>query len=44
MVAAEYEHTEAFRGASFTDADLPGAKFRDCDMARSRSSTRGSAT
>jgi DinB superfamily/Pentapeptide repeats (8 copies) len=31
-MAAEYDHTDAFRGASFTGADLTGAKFRDCDM------------
>jgi hypothetical protein len=33
-MAAEYEHTKAFRDASFTDADLSGAKFRDCDLRR----------
>jgi hypothetical protein len=32
MAAAEYDHTEAFRGASFTSADFTGAKFRDCDL------------
>lgn len=26
------EHTDEFRGASFTEADLTGAKFRDCDL------------
>jgi DinB superfamily/Pentapeptide repeats (8 copies) len=31
-VAAEYDHTAAFRGASFTSADLSGARFRDCDL------------
>jgi len=31
-VAAEYDRTDAFRGASFTDADLRGARFRSCDM------------
>lgn len=33
-MAAEYENTEEFRGASFTGADLSGAKFRDCDLRR----------
>lgn len=33
-MAAEYEKTDAFRGASFTAADLSGAKFRDCDLRR----------
>ena len=31
-MAAAYDNTDAFRGASFTDADLTGAKFRDCDL------------
>lgn len=31
-MAAEYEQTDAFRGASFTGADLTGATFRDCDL------------
>jgi hypothetical protein len=31
-MAAEYRHTDAFRGARFTEADLTGAKFRDCDL------------
>lgn len=31
-MASEYDDTDAFRGASFTGADLTGAKFRDCDM------------
>jgi DinB superfamily/Pentapeptide repeats (8 copies) len=31
-VAADYARTDAFRGASFTDADLTGANFRDCDL------------
>jgi hypothetical protein len=31
-MTAEYHHTDAFRGASFTGADLTSAKFRDCDM------------
>jgi hypothetical protein len=29
-MAAEYEKTEEFRGASFTEVDLAGATFRDC--------------
>jgi hypothetical protein len=28
------DHTDAFRGASFTVADLTGAKFLDCDMSQ----------
>jgi uncharacterized protein YjbI with pentapeptide repeats len=31
---AEYENTDAFRGARFTGADLTGATFRDCDLRR----------
>jgi uncharacterized protein YjbI with pentapeptide repeats len=31
-MAAEYDHTDAFHGASFTRADLTGATFRDCDL------------
>jgi DinB superfamily/Pentapeptide repeats (8 copies) len=31
-MAAEYQNTDAFRGASFTSADLTGATFRDCDL------------
>jgi len=31
-VAADYDHTDAFCGASFTGADFTGAKFRDCDL------------
>jgi hypothetical protein len=31
-VAADYDGTEAFRGASFTGADFTGANFRDCDL------------
>jgi DinB family protein/pentapeptide repeat protein len=31
-VAADYDSTDAFRGASFTGADFTGAKFRDCDL------------
>jgi DinB superfamily/Pentapeptide repeats (8 copies) len=28
----EIDHTDKFRGASFTVADLTGARFRDCDL------------
>jgi hypothetical protein len=31
-VAADYEGTSEFRGASFTGADFTGANFRDCDL------------
>ena len=31
-MAAEYESTDAFRGASFTGVDFTGANFRDCDL------------
>jgi len=31
-VAADYDSTDAFRGASFTGADFSGANFRDCDL------------
>lgn len=31
-MATEYERTDAFRGASFTDADLRDTRFRSCDM------------
>ena len=31
-MAAEYDSTDAFRGASFTGADFTGANFRDCDL------------
>jgi hypothetical protein len=31
---AEYQNTDAFRGARFTTADLSGATFRDCDLSR----------
>jgi len=36
VVAADYDGTDAFRGASFTGADLTGAKFRDCDLSQVR--------
>ncbi len=31
-MAADYDRTDAFRGASFTGADFTGANFRDCDL------------
>jgi hypothetical protein len=31
-MAAQYHHTDVFRGADFTEADFTGAKFRDCDL------------
>jgi hypothetical protein len=31
-MAAEYQQTDAFLGASFTEADFTGARFRDCDL------------
>lgn len=31
-MAADYDSTHAFRGASFTGADFTGASFRDCDL------------
>lgn len=33
-MAAEYDHADAFRDASFTSADFSGATFRDCDLRR----------
>ncbi|MGW1887999.1 DinB family protein [Streptomyces sp. NPDC001970] len=35
-MAVEYTHTDAFRGATFRDADLTGATFRDCDLTQVR--------
>jgi hypothetical protein len=32
----DIDHTDAFRGARFTVADLTGATFRDCDLSRVR--------
>jgi hypothetical protein len=32
VMTADYDSTDAFRGASFTGADFTGAKFRDCDL------------
>jgi hypothetical protein len=31
-MAAQYNHTDAFRGAGFTDTDFTGATFRECDL------------
>jgi len=31
-MAEEYAHTATFRGARFTESDLNGATFRDCDL------------
>ena len=31
-MAADYDSTDAFRGASFTGVDFTGADFRDCDL------------
>jgi hypothetical protein len=31
-MSKQYDRTDAFRGASFTSADLSGSKFRDCDL------------
>ena len=31
-MAADYDGTNEFRGASFTGADFTGANFRDCDL------------
>ena len=31
-MAADYDSTSEFRGASFTGADFTGANFRDCDL------------
>jgi DinB superfamily/Pentapeptide repeats (8 copies) len=33
-VAADYDRTDAFRGASFTGADFTAANFRDCDLSQ----------
>ncbi len=30
----QYTHTDAFRGATFIDADFTGATFRDCDLSQ----------
>jgi DinB family protein/pentapeptide repeat protein len=35
-VAADYDGTDAFRGASFTGADFTGANFRDCDLRQAK--------
>src|SRR5271165_6012812 len=31
-MAAEYDYTEEFRGASFFESDFTGARFRGCDL------------
>jgi hypothetical protein len=31
-MAENYEHTDRFRGASFTEVDLSGSRLRDCDL------------
>jgi hypothetical protein len=33
-MAADYDRTDAFRGASFTGTDFTGANFRDCDLSQ----------
>ena len=33
-MAEQYDRTDAFSGASFTNADLSGATFRSCDLRR----------
>jgi hypothetical protein len=35
-VAADYDGTDEFRGASFTGADFAGANFRDCDLRQAK--------
>jgi uncharacterized damage-inducible protein DinB len=35
-VAADYDGTGEFRGASFTGADFTGAHFRDCDLRQAK--------
>jgi Pentapeptide repeats (8 copies)/DinB superfamily len=35
-VAADYNGTGEFRGASFTGADFTGANFRDCDLRQAK--------
>jgi hypothetical protein len=35
-VAADYDGTGEFRGASFTGADFTGANFRDCDLRQAK--------
>jgi hypothetical protein len=35
-VAADYDGTDEFRGASFTGADFTGANFRDCDLRQAK--------
>jgi hypothetical protein len=33
-MAAIHDHTEEFRGATFTRSDLAGARFHDCDLSK----------
>ena len=35
-VAADYDGTDEFRGASFTGADFTAANFRDCDLRQAK--------
>jgi DinB superfamily/Pentapeptide repeats (8 copies) len=35
-MAADYDGTDAFRGASFRGADFTGANFRDCDLRQAK--------
>ena len=35
-MAADHTSTDAFRGATFSDADLAGATFRDCSLQGAR--------
>ena len=35
-MAADYNGTDEFRGASFTGADFTGANFRDCDLRQAK--------
>jgi DinB family protein/pentapeptide repeat protein len=35
-VTADYDGTDAFRGASFTGTDFTGANFRDCDLRQAK--------
>ncbi len=35
-MAADYDGTNSFRGASFTGADFTGANFRDCDLRQAK--------
>lgn len=35
-MAADYDGTDEFRGASFTGASFTGANFRDCDLRQTK--------